>query len=238
MSANTKKRIAWKDVMAALVTAFAILGFGGFITLIAMLLSNNSTSMSEIIWGRYVYLLAGIETITFTSIGWLFGKEVHREQAEMAQTQVSEAMGQTRDAQKETTVMVHDAMQQTKDAQKDTMAMAHDAMQQTKDTQKDTIAIMQNFMQMAMQAKNSQVAFIHIATSSNITRNYTDIDHPATNNRPEALILVTPNWSPGGQGDVYNDHSTGVWYHQGKWSIFNQDKTAMPVGAAFNVMVI
>lgn len=85
---------------------------------------------------------------------------------------------------------------------------------------------------------SNQVAFLHIATSSNITSNYTDIDHPATNNRPDALILVTPNWSPGGRGDVYNDHSTGVWYHQGKWSIFNQDKIAMPVGAAFNVVVI
>jgi len=38
--------------------------------------------MSEVLWSRYVYLLTGIETITFTSIGLALGTEVHREQAE------------------------------------------------------------------------------------------------------------------------------------------------------------
>ena len=238
MHANTRKSMACKDVMAALVTIFAILGFGGFIALIATLLSNNSTAMSEVIWGRYIYLLAGIETITFTSIGWLFGKEVHREQAEVAQKQVSAAMDQAKDAQKETMGMIHDAMQQTKEAQKDTMTMAHDTMQQMKEAQKDTLSLTQTLMQLTVSGKNGSTSFIHIATASNSTLNYTDIDHPATNNNPDALILITPNWSPNGKGDTYNDHATGVWYHQGKWSIFNQDKVTMPAGAAFNVMVI
>src|SRR2546430_6735 len=98
MSNNSRRHIQWKDVMAALVTLFAILGFAGFVALITMLLSNNSASMSEVLWGRYVYLLAGIETLTFTAVGWLFGKEVHREQAEAAQDQAKEAMGQMKEA--------------------------------------------------------------------------------------------------------------------------------------------
>ena len=34
---------------------------------------------------QYTYLLSGLETITFTAIGWLFGKEVHRQQAQPAE---------------------------------------------------------------------------------------------------------------------------------------------------------
>jgi hypothetical protein len=219
MSNNSRRHIQWKDVMAALVTLFAILGFAGFVALITMLLSNNSTSMSEVLWGRYVYLLAGIETLTFTAVGWLFGKEVHRGQAEAAQHQATEAMGQMKEAHRETIAMVHEVMQQTKEAQK------------------DATEVLQNAMHMMMQPKTSHATFVHSATSLNSTQNYTDIDHPSTNNHPDALILVTPNWGPGSKGDINNNHPIGVWYHQGKWSIFNQDKAEMPLGAAFNVMV-
>ena len=216
---NALKQIGWKNAMAALVTLFAFLGFAGFVTLIAFLLSNNGPSMSEVTWARYVYLLTGIETITFTAIGWLFGKEVHREQAEMAQQQATAAMEQAKEAQKDTMTIAHDAMGQTKEAQKDTVTIAHDAMH------------------MMVQLKPSHTTFVHIATASNTIQNYTDIDHPSTNGHPGVLILVTPNWSPAGKGDIYNDHPIGVWYHQEKWSIFNQDKADMPLGAAFNVMV-
>jgi hypothetical protein len=41
-------------------------------------------------WERYTYLLAGVETVTFTAIGWLFGKEVHREQAQQAEMRAEE----------------------------------------------------------------------------------------------------------------------------------------------------
>jgi hypothetical protein len=219
MSNNPIRRMGWKNVMAALVTLFACLGFGGFVALIAILLSNGTTSMSEVVWARYVYLLTGIETITFTSVGWLFGKEVHREQAEMAQQQATEAM------------------EQTKEAHKETMTMVQETMTQVKESQKDTIAFVQDAMRMVLQPKIGPTTFIHIATASNIVNNYTDIDHPSTNGHPNAVILVTPNWSPAGKGDIYNNHPIGVWYHQGKWSIFNQDKVAMSPGAAFNVMV-
>jgi len=216
MSAKSIKSVGWKNVMAALVTLFAFLGFGGFIALIAFLLSNSSTSMSEVVWARYVYLLTGIETITFTAVGWLFGKEVHREQAEMAQQQATQAM------------------QQTEDAHKETMTMVHEAMGQIKEAQDGAISIMRDAMHMLEQPKPSQTTFVHVASASNITNNYTDMDHPSTNAHPNAVIIVTPNWNAAG---IYNDHPIGVWYHQGKWSIFNQDKADMPAGAAFNVLV-
>jgi len=146
---NTMKQIGWKNVMAALVTLFAFLGFAGFVALIAFLLSNTGTSMSEVTWAHYVYLLTGIETITFTAIGWLFGKEVHREQAEMAQLQATAAMDQAKTTQRDTTTIVHEAMGQVKEAQKDTIEAMH----------------------MLMQSKPGHTTFVHFATASNTVQN-------------------------------------------------------------------
>jgi hypothetical protein len=82
--------------------------------------------------------------------------------------------------------------------------------------------------------------FVHTATAANITLNYTLIDHALTNETPNAIVLATQNWNPGGVSGTYNDHPIGVWYSNSaqKWSIFNQDTLAsMPDGADFNVMV-
>ena len=54
---------------------------------------------------------------------------------------------------------------------------------------------------------------------------------------PDAVILVTPNWNPGGQGGLYHDHPIGVYYCLDRWAIFNQDMAPMPLGAAFNVWI-
>src|SRR5438045_3246044 len=75
-------------IMAGGVAILAVLGFAALIILIATLLSN--AVMNDVQWERYAYLLAGVETITFTAIGWLFGKEVHREQAQQAELRANE----------------------------------------------------------------------------------------------------------------------------------------------------
>jgi len=82
-------------------------------------------------------------------------------------------------------------------------------------------------------------AFVHRATPGNVSDNSTYVDDPRTNGRPGAVVSVTQNWNPGGKGGTYNDHQVGVWYDAsaGKWAIFNQDRAAMPEGAAFNVTV-
>jgi hypothetical protein len=78
----------WKDIMAGGVAVLAVLGFAALIILIATSLSN--AAMNDVQWARYTYLLTGVETITFTAIGWLFGKEVHREQAHQAELRANE----------------------------------------------------------------------------------------------------------------------------------------------------
>lgn len=68
------------------------------------------------------------------------------------------------------------------------------------------------------------------------------IDHPACNNKPNALLLVTQNY-----GTTYNNNSQLVGYANGKWRIANNNyffptcdgnKSEMPIGAKFNVLVI
>jgi hypothetical protein len=83
-------------------------------------------------------------------------------------------------------------------------------------------------------------AFIHYATSENISENNTYLDNSLTNDNPNVILYVTPNWNPGGSGGTYNNHPIGVWYNSNrqKWAIFNQDGATMPEGAAFNVAVL
>ncbi len=85
----------------------------------------------------------------------------------------------------------------------------------------------------------SETVFIHRATSESIAENSTYIENRLTNANPEAILFVTQNWNPGGEGGTYNDHPIGVWYDSDtqRWAIFNQDRAAIPAGAAFNVLV-
>lgn len=76
--------------------------------------------------------------------------------------------------------------------------------------------------------------FIQTATTANSQGDETLIDNPLTNNQPDTLLYVTPNWSV---GYVYDPHPLGVWYWGGHWIIFHEDGTPLPVGTSYNVDV-
>jgi hypothetical protein len=78
--------------------------------------------------------------------------------------------------------------------------------------------------------------YTHVATASNTAGDWTELDNSASNNNPNASVVVTPNRSASPRG-IIDTHPIGVWYDAmaGRWAIFNQDRAAMPVGAAFNV---
>ena len=78
--------------------------------------------------------------------------------------------------------------------------------------------------------------FLQTATSSNTSGNHTDIDNAATNNNPNEVVFATPSFNPSTQSGVYDTSNLGVYYHNGKWAIFNGDNAAMPVNAAFDVV--
>jgi hypothetical protein len=88
--------------------------------------------------------------------------------------------------------------------------------------------------------KASKSAFVQRATAKNTAGDRTLISSKLTNDNPKAIIQVTQVWNPGGSATgVYNADTVGVAYYKAKkqWEIFNEDKTRMPVGAAFNVLV-
>ena len=82
--------------------------------------------------------------------------------------------------------------------------------------------------------------FVHRATAENVSANNTFLDSDVINDNSDAILYVTQSWNPDGGDGTYNDHPVGVWYDEGagRWAIFNQDREAMPEGAAFNVAVV
>jgi opacity protein-like surface antigen len=81
--------------------------------------------------------------------------------------------------------------------------------------------------------------FKHTATADNkISGNGTDLDNPAINDNPNALVYVTSVLNP--SGIVYNNHPIGVYYNsqRSRWEIFNQDNTPIPYNAQFFVLAL
>jgi hypothetical protein len=81
--------------------------------------------------------------------------------------------------------------------------------------------------------------FIHRATAGSISGHMTTIDHPLANGDPNAILLVTHNFSADTSSTPYETSPVGVWYNGSKWVIYHENTSVpMPAGRAFNVMVI
>jgi hypothetical protein len=78
-----------------------------------------------------------------------------------------------------------------------------------------------------------------VANASNIVTSYVYVSNvPALGGgNKNVRIIVTPNWSPVGGPNVYNNHAVGVWFDSARrqWAVYNEDLAPMPVGAAFNL---
>jgi hypothetical protein len=84
-------------------------------------------------------------------------------------------------------------------------------------------------------------AFVQVATGGvggNINANNTKITNSLTDGDPNAILIVTPNFNPGGGSGVVDANSVGVFYDGTNWEIYNIDNVAMAPGRAFNVLVI
>jgi hypothetical protein len=82
--------------------------------------------------------------------------------------------------------------------------------------------------------------FTWTVTSASISGDLTLINDAATNGNPKALLYVSPNYSPGGVcGCVTDNEPIAVYYDtsDSQWSILNENDSAPPVGASFNVFV-
>jgi hypothetical protein len=81
------------------------------------------------------------------------------------------------------------------------------------------------------------VMFVHTATAANSGLYVTLIDHPATNGNPNAILIISCNYGTTGP---YHNKAISAFYNStngGKWSVANEDFSAMPIGAKFNILV-
>lgn len=88
----------------------------------------------------------------------------------------------------------------------------------------------------------TMLSFVHRETAGNVSGSFTEIDHPQLNDRPDARVFVTQAWNAALGYGSSNPRAVSPRYDvdfsgQGRWSIFNQDFTAMAVGLAFHVVV-
>lgn len=80
--------------------------------------------------------------------------------------------------------------------------------------------------------------YVHTATTANSSLNGTYIDHPDLNGNPNAPIVYTHVYNPGGTAGVYNDNATGLWYDGAQWLIYNEDFSVPIVeGSSYNIFI-
>lgn len=87
--------------------------------------------------------------------------------------------------------------------------------------------------------KASNKVFVQTATTANTLGGATYIDSPLTNDNPNAMILITPNYDPDGTDGFNSDHPVGAYYNPTlkQWGVLNEDGTSMAIGAQFNIMI-
>jgi hypothetical protein len=78
------------NIVRVLMTLGLAVGFAVF----AFFLVDNADTKDPTEWERWVYVFGAVEALAFTAVGWLFGREVHRERAENAEHRADEAEGE------------------------------------------------------------------------------------------------------------------------------------------------
>jgi hypothetical protein len=92
-------------VVRTVVTVALLLAFGALVVVMMI----NADRATEIVWNRGVYLLGGVEALVFTSVGWMFGKEVHRSEAKTAKDDAAQSKRDATQAYAEATAKGEEA---------------------------------------------------------------------------------------------------------------------------------
>ncbi|WP_339696118.1 T9SS type A sorting domain-containing protein [uncultured Marixanthomonas sp.] len=79
----------------------------------------------------------------------------------------------------------------------------------------------------------------HTSSASNITGNWTIIDHSDLNGNPDATFVMSHYWGVNGApSQVYLDAVLGVWYTGSNWAIYTEDTSiAFPEDVAFDIII-
>ena len=80
--------------------------------------------------------------------------------------------------------------------------------------------------------------FDHQTDASNITNNWTTLDHPSLNNNPDATFVFSHYWGSFGVDSQVNLNVVlSAWYTGSNWAIYTEDQSPMPEGAAFDIII-
>jgi hypothetical protein len=82
------------------VAVFLLIAFG---VVVALMLGWADT------WDQRVYVFGAVEAIVFTAVGWIFGREVHRQTAEVAQKDAAEAKEEVKSKSAQVTALAEEA---------------------------------------------------------------------------------------------------------------------------------
>lgn len=85
-------------------------------------------------------------------------------------------------------------------------------------------------LQKAENEPRTIAAFEHVTNKLNVAGNVTTIDNPTLNGKPDAILLVTRLGS-----FQETPPAVGVWFNNGKWTIFRQDRQPIRNGERFVV---
>ncbi len=88
----------WREITSLVFAGIILIGFT---ILIVFMWQLTGDSIKETQWSRAVFLFAAVEAITFTAIGFVFGREVNRERAANAEATAKDAQQQAQDASQE-----------------------------------------------------------------------------------------------------------------------------------------
>lgn len=78
----------------------------------------------------------------------------------------------------------------------------------------------------------------HQALATNISNNYTIIDHPSLNGNPDATFVISHYWGILGGSQIILDKVLGVWYTGTNWSVYTEDQSPMPDGIVFDLNIL
>jgi flagellar basal body-associated protein FliL len=78
---DSKSRVPW--IVLLVIAALLVMAYVVAVFVLFSLAGDEGTK--DEIWARYIVLLTGLEAIVFAAVGWLFGREVNRKQADQAE---------------------------------------------------------------------------------------------------------------------------------------------------------
>lgn len=78
----------------------------------------------------------------------------------------------------------------------------------------------------------AQTVFVHQTTQDNVSLHVTVLDHPELNENPNKILFVSQVFG------TYNPNEIGVWYNGTNWTIYNQNRQALPQNTSFHVLAL